>query len=377
MPLFGLVVENTNVATSVVAGGLILLLCISKGFRDWLWPRFLACHRVLTLISFVIPFTLQTLIYWPSNATNASWFKWLVIVMWVPADLAFYYASFTGYFWSSTWKGLLVHFLYIYAVDWSMLVCVGSASLLETLLSPDRVKQNRLFNSGTTRWNGKKICVLGNGPSLVKGKPCGKIIDGMDEVVRFNNFQTKTSGLEEFTGTKCTVHFSDSMLFPSFPEYATEGATVCLALFMDRLMVSGSFFTFRVGVDLEYKAAMKMLLNPTLGWVEAEDIENLKNAIGISAWKHPTSGVLAIDWCVRNRPDPSVPVYIHGFDFFEGAVHYYDKTEPVYERLNDLLGVNTMHQPQKEKAFVAKLEREGKVKWIKEIDQDSDRMFEE
>jgi len=359
-----------NVATSVVVG-LVLLMCVWKDLRQKLWHAWTPAHRVMTLLSFVIPFTLQTLIYWPSNKLGATWFKWMVIIMWVPTDVVFYYSSYTGseYIWSSTGKGLLYHFLFFYAVDIPMITCTLAAACLETLLDPARPAKNRIFNDEKPKWHGKKICVLGNGPSLVKGKACGKLIDGMDEVVRFNNFQTKTSGLEDHTGSKCTVHFSDSMLFPSYPEYAVEGATVCLSLFMDRLMVSGSFFCFRIGVDLEWKACLKMMLDPMLGWISAEDIEKVKENIGISVWKHPTSGCLAIDFAVRNRPDPNEPVYIHGFDFFEGAVHYYDKTEPWYERLNDLLGVNTMHQPQKEKAFVQKLVKEGKVKWLVDLAQ--------
>merc|ERR1712188_268634 len=109
------------------------------------------------------------------------------------------------------------------------------ADSLEYLLG--RKSTNRLFAEEPT-FNGKRIVVLGNGPSLVKGDPLGKSIDTMDEVVRFNNFQTKTSGLEEWTGTKTTVHFSDSMLYPSYPEYNVPGACLCLSLFMDRLIVS-------------------------------------------------------------------------------------------------------------------------------------------
>lgn len=167
------------------------------------------------------------------------------------------------------------------------------------------------------------------------------------------------------------MHFSDSMLYPSFPEYHVPGATIGLSLFMDRLMVAGSYLIFRTGIDLAFKEALNMMLDPTLGFVPHEDITSLKQILGISHWKHPTSGCLAIDWYVRHRPDPSVPVYIHGFDFFEGPeIHYYNKTEPLYERINDLIGVTTMHQPEKEKAFVARLVAEGKVKWLKDLPQD-------
>merc|ERR1719162_2870557 len=272
---------------------------------------------------------------------------------------------------SSSWLSAFVkHLLWFYAVDWPMLSCVIAATVLEAMFS--RQCTNRLFGSEPI-FKGKNIVVLGNGPSLVKGEPLGKLIDGMDEVLRFNNFQTKTSGLETWTGAKTTVHFSDSMLYPSYPEYQVPGATMALSLFMDRLLVSGSYFIFRFAVDLAPREALELLMNPSLGWVPHADINNLKETLGISHWKHPTSGCLAIDWFVRHRPDPSVPVFIHGFDFFEGPeIHYYNKTEPLYERINDLIGVTTMHQPEKEKAFVARLVAEGKVKWLKDMQSASD-----
>merc|ERR1719188_806706 len=138
-----------------------------------------------------------------------------------------------------------------------------------------RKNTNRLFGESPT-FKGKRIVVLGNGPSLVKGDPLGEVIDSMDEVVRFNNFQTKTSGLEAWTGTKTTVHFSDSMLYPSFPEYNVPGACVVLSLFMDRLIVSVSYILFRMGVDLAVREALTMTLDPALGWIPEEDIHNLK-----------------------------------------------------------------------------------------------------
>merc|ERR1711988_1726346 len=119
--------------------------------------------------------------------------------------------------------------------------------------------------------------------------------------------------------------------------------------------------------------ALEMMCDPALGFVPHEDICDLKQALVISCWKHPTSGCLAIDWFVRHRPNSSVPVYIHGFDFFEGPeIHYYNKTEPLYERINDLVGVNCMHQPEKEKAFVARLVAEGKVRWLKDAAEEDE-----
>jgi hypothetical protein len=333
-------------------------------FARWLGPHLMALHRVVTVLCYPCPFFWQATVYWAATPGNARVFKYLVLSVWIALSSAFYLASWSS-FDSTYWHRFLIRqFFWLYIVDLPMFVIVSAAHFLQHMLG--RKSTNRLFG-GEANFKGKQIVILGNGPSLVKGDKLGGLIDAMDEVVRFNNFQTKSSGLEEWTGNKTTVHFSDSMLYPSYPEYHVPGATVALSLFMDRLLVAGSYLIFRTVADLCIKETFTMLGDPSLGWVPHEDIANLKKTLGISHWKHPTSGCLAIDWFVRHRPDPSVPVYIHGFDFFEGPdIHYYNKTEPLYERINDMIGVKTMHQPEKEKAFVARLVAEGKVKWLKD-----------
>jgi len=257
-------------------------------------------------------------------------------------------------------------------VDYTFLWITFGACILVFLFS--RSSQNRLFGEKKPEFKGKKICILGNGPSLVKGEPLGKYIDDMDEVIRFNNFQTEKSGMTEWTGTKTTVHFSDTMLYPTYPEYNVPNACVVLSLFMDRVIIAGSYVVFRSGIDLEFLKTYEFFKNPFLGWVPHEDIENLKALLSLTKGKHPTSGCLAIDWFSRHKPSEDSPVYIHGFDFFEGdAIHYYDKSEPLYERLNDLLGVNVMHQPWKEKAFVQKLISEGKVRWLRDYAEECEK----
>jgi len=358
-----------DLAMMCIAFSIASALLMSKNLRTWLWPRFVAFHRVATLLSYIFPFILQATIYCRPTKENARWFRRLVLSMWVPSACAFYTAALGNHLATSVAGKILLHFLWLYTVDLPMGICVFSSSILLQIFG--RESEHRLLGR-QPRFHGKRVVVLGNGPSLVKGQPLGKHIDGMDEVVRFNNFQTKTSGLEQWTGSKTTMHFSDSMLYPSYPEYHCPGASVGLSLFMDRLMVAGSYLIFRAGVDLAVKEALDMMLDPALGFIPHDDICSLKQTLGISHWKHPTSGCLAIDWFVRHRPDPSVPVYIHGFDFFEGPeIHYYNKTEPLYERINDLIGVTTMHQPEKEKAFVAQLVKEGKVQWLKDFAEGS------
>jgi len=329
--------------------------------------------RTMTVLSYAAGVPYVVLNHWEPTALNARRFWQMVASMWTPCTVAAHMYVWKFSTWSLPWR-LLGSTVWFWSWDWPNFWFMACSMMAERVFTRTESK-NRLFNEPKDgpKFHGKRIIILGNGPSLATGTPMGAGIDAMNEVVRFNNFQTKVSGLEAWTGTKTTVHFSDSMLYPSWPEYKAPGATLCLSLFMDRLVVSGSYFLFRMGADLAIKEAAGLMFDPELGWISHEEIVNLKKVLQISKWKHPTSGCLAIDWFVRHRPDPSVPVCIHGFDFFQGpTIHYYDKTEPLYERLNDLVGVTLMHEPHKEKAFVERLIKEGKVKWLKDAVEDGD-----
>lgn len=224
-------------------------------------------------------------------------------------------------------------------------------------------KQNRL-NRGAL--HGPRVLVVGNGPSALEGEQYGVDVDKFDEVVRFNNFQNKVAGLEKWVGTKTTVHFSDGVLYPTYSEYHVPGADIILSLFADRYFVAGSYFIMRGGADLQYRLTSRFLMDPSITWIEKDRIENLKRKLGLSGPKHPTSGMLAIDYFV-NKPGVQLPVYIHGFDFFMGPkIHYFHDHEPLYERINNNIGVN-MHSPHLEKIYVEKLIAEGKVKFLKDM----------
>jgi len=328
-----------------------------------LWRGVVAMNRTCSLMGYFVPFPMAAFNFASPTAANARIFYRSLLASWVAVDSLFFYKMYQTSL--SLKTRVCAHFFWYWCVEFGFASLTLCGVLTEKVL--DRATcTSRLFNPDKEpRFKGKRICILGNGPSLATGEPVGDVIDTMDEVVRFNNFQTKVSGLEKWTGTKTTVHFSDSMLYPTFPEYKVEGADVVLSLFMDRLMVAGSYFVFRICADLAFRATWKFMSDPALGWIPHEDIANMKKELGITKWKHPTSGVLAIDWFVRHRPDPSIPVYIAGFDFFQGpTIHYYSKTEPLYERVNDLIGVNIMHEPEREKVFVEKLVKEGKLQWL-------------
>merc|ERR1719203_102239 len=191
--------------------------------------------------------------------------------------------------------------------------------------------------------------------SAVQGKELGDEID---------NFQTKSANMEKFVGTKTTVHYTDGTLCPTYEEYHAEGADVVLSLFADRFMVAGTYVIQRGGADLQLPLTLQFLKDPTTTWVSKEDIENLKKKVGLTL-KHPTSGMLAIDHFVR-KAGVELPVYIHGFDFFQGpTIHYYHKSEPVFERFLNQVGVN-QHSPHLEKVYVERLIAEGKVRFLKD-----------
>jgi hypothetical protein len=250
-----------------------------------------------------------------------------------------------------------IFFMYEHAFLWLTFICYQ----LGLIFQVDRT-DNRL-NAGNLK--GPRILVVGNGPSALEGEARGEAIDKFDEVVRFNNFQTKVAGMEKFVGTKCTVHFSDGVLYPTYKEYHVPGAQVVLSLFVDRFMVSGSYFIMRGSADLQTSLTMQFLKDPETSWISKEDIERLKQNLGLVGVKHPTSGMLAIDYFVR-KEGVQLPVIIHGFDFFMGPkMHYFDEHEPLYERINDRIGVN-MHSPHKEKIYVEKLIAQGKVKFLKD-----------
>lgn len=225
------------------------------------------------------------------------------------------------------------------------------------------------MNAG--KLHGPRVMIIGNGPSALEGKAYGEQIDTFDEVVRFNNFQNR-GDLAKRVGSKCTVHFSDGVLYPTFKEYSHPGADVILSLFVDRFIVAGSYFVLRAGADLETQLTIDFLNDPTTTWIDKDRIDSLKEKVGLSGVKHPTSGMLAIDYFV-NKPGVQLPVVINGFDFFMGpTIHYYHKSEPLYERINNHIGVS-QHSPHLEKIYVEKLIAEGKVVFIKDLPEHAGR----
>mmetsp|Transcript_31155 Transcript_31155/g.71123 ORF Transcript_31155/g.71123 Transcript_31155/m.71123 type:complete len:376 (+) Transcript_31155:62-1189(+) len=280
------------------------------------------------------------------------------IAIWFFATCYFWYHMGVHEFsWSRFW----------WLICWDGFILPGSMAihLLEKIVRKQENNVNRLLNFNPPKLYGSRIVILGNGPSLRKGEPLGHLVNDFDEVVRFNNCTLK--GYEEYTGTKCTVHMGDAQLQMTWPEHKLEGATWVLSTVMATMNTAMSPILFRMIYDLEITETWEVLCNKELGWLPREEIRNLCSALGMPARKMPTSGVLAIDWFVRHRPDPSVPVYIHGFDFFQGPEFHYYNNEPAWQKIVNRLGLWFGHEPLTEKAYVLDLIEQGKVKWLRDL----------
>jgi N-acylneuraminate cytidylyltransferase len=237
----------------------------------------------------------------------------------------------------------------------------------------------RAHNTDPSLFKGKRVVIIGNGPSAMSDPPMGALIDQFDEIVRFNNFNAGGK-YAKYVGSRTTVHFSDGMLFPSYDEYKQdEEVTTILSLLVDRISIGVTYYLLRGAIDMHPITAYNFLMNPSVWWTPSSQIEGLRQKLGIDRHQQaPTSGMLAINMFTQME---GVEVYIHGFDFFMdpskptaahyqgGArtrskqLHYYDEDEPLYERFNDNIGVN-FHQPTSERPLVAEWVRDGRVKFL-------------
>ena len=214
-----------------------------------------------------------------ATAANARWWRSAFTAIGLVAST--YCHTWAWRRWSASsplglWS-VLAHLVVFLFVDHPHLWLTYIAHQMIDILKTDR-KGNRL---NANKLHGPHVLVVGNGPSALEGEPLGRVIDQFDEVIRFNNFQTKVAGMERFVGTKTTVHFSDGVLYPTYKEYHVPGADVVLSLIMDRFMVAGTYFILRGGADLQTSLVRSFLNDPNISWMEKADIERLKKLLGL------------------------------------------------------------------------------------------------
>jgi len=232
---------------------------------------------------------------------------------------------------------------------------------------------------------GRRVCIVGNGPSVVRKEgqaPLGDCIDHFDEVVRFNHFFADDGALAPHRGTKTTLHVSNTHLFGSRAT-APSSATALLPLFTSDLGFSLLHLVFRIGPSTG-RAATPIgpigLRRCIRHLAEAVSLplsyqRNVALRIGLPHNVVPTSGLFAIEIFVELLAAGEVDeVCITGFDCFaspDGQRHYFDKYEPWLERVLTpwMERIEAMcnthgHRPDLERTRVQALVDEGKVKLL-------------
>lgn len=176
-----------------------------------------------------------------------------------------------------------------------------------------------------------KVFVIGNGPSATRNR-IGSVIDSADVVVRINDF--KTSGFEEFVGTKTDILFTCRL-----NEYVNTIHTfqeVILSLPMNPLN----------GVHIPDSVMNAPNISSVLTWQELEQITPM---MGLQEGCYPSTGIL----CIMAMVHRFGHIYITGFDnFVNGNQHYYEQ---------GVREVPTRHDGGREREIIETLIRAGKI----------------
>lgn len=184
----------------------------------------------------------------------------------------------------------------------------------------------------------KKCIIIGNGTSIIN-EPLGDTIDSYDIVVRINDFHIK--GFENYTGEKTTFWFS--------------GVGNQTKIKRNPLNIQKCFAMFPLSLhnlpieQLKQKISLRLGFNAVSKFHVVEK-DHLKKLITISNIRYPSTGLLAILYCkyILGIKD----ITIHGFDFFENPLHYYDSKDMTIRISNE-------HTFEKEKEFIMNLVKQG------------------
>lgn len=194
------------------------------------------------------------------------------------------------------------------------------------------------------------VCV-GNGPSVV-GQSLGPLIDGFDDVVRYNKFVIKS--YERDVGQKTTYWFVNSV-----KDTITHLITFGPKLFRYDQPVTVIYhpgkYCKKKNADLSrIREAFKKHINFFLDSVPVGYIYDLWKLNRIT----PSLGVMSLYWFFEIKK-LSDPICVHGFDVLGGKAcpnqHYYDDS-------CNIRGHNLVC----EKEHLEKFIRDGKITLLKE-----------
>ncbi|HBJ85410.1 MAG TPA: hypothetical protein DDZ88_16340 [Verrucomicrobiales bacterium] len=189
-----------------------------------------------------------------------------------------------------------------------------------------------------TEHHRNSLIVIGNGTSLIE-KEHGALIDAFDDVLRFNAY--KTEGHEACTGTKTTIWFN---VIP----FQNKRHPLILKPYRSVYLHSWQW-------DRE-KCKLWQALSPVFSCpvskVERGTILELQEYAQDQDYFPYSSGMIAIWLMLKSHPR----ITITGFDWWEREKHHYSD--------NAVRG--TLHKPEKEFRVIQKLQRDGRLEFLKE-----------
>jgi hypothetical protein len=197
------------------------------------------------------------------------------------------------------------------------------------------------FSEVRDRLRGKRVAVVGSGPSCLTNEP--GFVDAHDMVVRINNYKT---GREQ--GCRCDVFYSffGRSIHKSIRELRNDGVTLLMNKCPDSQPIDSEWHRKNgrmQGIDFRY------IFEQRAGWWWCDTFvptdEHFRRSFNLLGQHIPTTGFTAILDVLACDP---AECFITGFDFFASGVHNVnEKWRP--GRADDPIG----HRPERELAWLA------------------------
>jgi len=189
-----------------------------------------------------------------------------------------------------------------------------------------------------------KIIVIGNGSSVLN-KKMGETIDSFEDVVRFNDYKMK--GFQDFIGSRTTIWARSNSNRTKNRDWSN----------FNKVIVCSPEWNYKNIKRLLKAGNTEGILIPRYDALQLQNELGLpgrvrKKGKWLRGW--PSTGLLLLDYLIKHYDC----VYIYGFDFFKQINghprHYYNNKEK--------MKVTYVHDSEKEKKWVYKKIKEGKIK---------------
>jgi len=187
---------------------------------------------------------------------------------------------------------------------------------------------------------GKKVIIIGNGPSLLKAEN-GLLINKFDHIVRFNAYSINK--YEKFVGTRtdCWINTINYQYKDKEQRLKVKYKRFIWHSWQWNPLLDKGYISFKEHYDKESFPVRKTTRDTILELQEyAED----------SNYFSYSTGLIAIWIYLKEYPS----VTITGFDWWESTNHHYNDTAPR----------GTNHNPKKEYLVIQKLIKDKKVKFL-------------